>query len=395
MWSRWFPRTGTFNVWRPVRNRIALLGKSKTILAVLVAAVALALIGTSYGYAKMNKEITLSLDGETKTIHSTGSTVADVLHDEGIEVGDHDVVLPGPDEKVNEGTRISVQFGRPLELTVDGTASTYWVHSDSVEEALAEIGKRFTAADLSASRGAPISRGGLALEVVTPKKLTIKVGAGKRLTKNIAGFTVADVLKRLEVNVDKFDIVKPALRTEVKEGTKITVTKVRVVKKHVSDETIEFDTTEQSDSSMYDDESETVREGVNGLRDVTYRLEYRNGQLFATKVLNADVTKQPTDEIVKVGTKDRPEPAANFAGGNTVWDALAQCESGGNWAINTGNGYYGGLQFNLGTWQSYGGSGLPSDNSRETQIAIATKVRDASGGYGAWPACSASLGLPQ
>ncbi|WP_281178314.1 resuscitation-promoting factor [Nocardioides jensenii] len=378
-----------------MRNRIALLGKSKTILAVLVAAVALALIGTSYGYAKMNKEITLSLDGETKTIHSTGSTVADVLHDEGIEVGDHDVVLPGPDEKVNEGTRISVQFGRPLELTVDGTASTYWVHSDSVEEALAEIGKRFTAADLSASRGAPISRGGLALEVVTPKKLTIKVGAGKRLTKNIAGFTVADVLKRLEVNVDKFDIVKPALRTEVKEGTKITVTKVRVVKKHVSDETIEFDTTEQSDSSMYDDESETVREGVNGLRDVTYRLEYRNGQLFATKVLNADVTKQPTDEIVKVGTKDRPEPAANFAGGNTVWDALAQCESGGNWAINTGNGYYGGLQFNLGTWQSYGGSGLPSDNSRETQIAIATKVRDASGGYGAWPACSASLGLPQ
>ena len=66
--------------------------------------------------------------------------------------------------------------------------------------------------------------------------------------------------------------------------------------------------------------------------------------------------------------------AANFAGGSTVWDSLAQCESGGNWAINTGNGYYGGLQFNLGTWQAYGGTGLPSEHSRETQIAIATKA---------------------
>jgi hypothetical protein len=77
-----------------------------------------------------------------------------------------------------------------------------------------------------------------------------------------------------------------------------------------------------------------------------------------------------------------------------VWDSIAQCESGGNWAENTGNGYYGGLQFSVGTWQSYGGSGLPSNASRLTQIAIATKVRDASGGYGAWPACAASLGLP-
>ena len=83
----------------------------------------------------------------------------------------------------------------------------------------------------------------------------------------------------------------------------------------------------------------------------------------------------------------------NFAGGNTVWDRLAQCESGGNWATNTGNGYYGGLQFSLGTWQAYGGTGLPSQHTRETQIAIATNVRDASGGYGAWPGAAARRSL--
>jgi hypothetical protein len=81
--------------------------------------------------------------------------------------------------------------------------------------------------------------------------------------------------------------------------------------------------------------------------------------------------------------------------GGGVWDALARCEAGGNWAINTGNGYYGGLQFNLGTWQSYGGQGYPHQNSREQQIAIGQKVVNANGGsYRAWPACRAKLGLP-
>ncbi len=97
-----------------------------------------------------------------------------------------------------------------------------------------------------------------------------------------------------------------------------------------------------------------------------------------------------------VGTKEEPEePASNFASGSTVWDALAQCESGGNWAINTGNGYYGGLQFSLSTWRAYGGPGYPHQQSRETQIAIAEKLRAATGGYGSWPGCSAKLGLPR
>jgi hypothetical protein len=136
-----------------------------------------------------------------------------------------------------------------------------------------------------------------------------------------------------------------------------------------------------------------VRAGDEGARNVTYRITYRNGELVARKVLKAKVLDEPRDAIVKVGTKE--EPTANFASGSTVWDALAQCESGGNWAINTGNGYYGGLQFSLGTWRAYGGGGYPHQQSREYQIMIAEKVRAATGGYGSWPACSASLGLPQ
>ncbi|MFJ9864770.1 transglycosylase family protein [Streptomyces sp. NPDC101165] len=82
------------------------------------------------------------------------------------------------------------------------------------------------------------------------------------------------------------------------------------------------------------------------------------------------------------------------AADNGVWDRIAQCESGGNWHINTGNGYYGGLQFSAGTWRAYGGTAYAptaDQASRSAQIAVATKVQGAQG-WGAWPVCSARAG---
>jgi LysM repeat protein len=76
----------------------------------------------------------------------------------------------------------------------------------------------------------------------------------------------------------------------------------------------------------------------------------------------------------------------------SAWDKLAQCESGGNWSINTGNGYYGGLQFSLSTWRAFGGTGMPHQASKSTQIAVAEKVL-ASQGWNAWPSCSRKMGL--
>jgi resuscitation-promoting factor RpfA len=83
--------------------------------------------------------------------------------------------------------------------------------------------------------------------------------------------------------------------------------------------------------------------------------------------------------------------AAN-ATSTSTWDALAQCESSGNWAINTGNGFAGGLQFTPSTWAAYGGTGSAANASREQQIAVAERVQAAQG-WGAWPSCSAKLGL--
>jgi resuscitation-promoting factor RpfB len=159
---------------------------------------------------------------------------------------------------------------------------------------------------------------------------------------------------------------------------------VSVVRKHKPHEPFAAPVVTREDDSLAAGETRVVREGRPGVRDVIYKFILQNHKVVNRHVNVQEVLRKPRAKIVRVGTQ---EPYG-------VWDRLAGCESGGNWHINTGNGYYGGLQFNLGTWHGYGGTGLPSQHSREEQIRIATKLRNASGGYGAWPACAHSLGLP-
>ena len=362
---------------------------SKAALAALVGVAALAVAGTTVGYAQLTNSVTLSVDGQTEQVRAMGDTVGEILEAEGIETTDRDIVAPSLDEPVEDGSQISVRFARPLELTVDGETTTHWVTSTEVASALGEIGKPFSAARLSASRGAEIDRGGLELEVVTPKKLTFVIAGKKPVTRTVSALTVEDALARLGVKADANDDTKPGLEHALESGDRVVFVDVRSTKKRVTDEALDFETIEREDDSMTQGETSVVRSGTEGARNVTYRLVYRNDKLVVRKVLSQKVLRDPVAAIVNVGT------ASAYESGNTVWDALAQCESGGNWAINTGNGYYGGLQFNLGTWQSYGGTGLPSQNSRATQIAVATRLRDASGGYGAWPGCASALGLPR
>jgi uncharacterized protein YabE (DUF348 family) len=379
--------------------------RSRAALAAILTTVTVALIATALAYpAFARNTLTLSLDGSAREVSTDADTVREVLEDEGIEVGAHDVVAPELDAAVDEGTRIAVRFGRPLDVNLDGEKTRHWVTATDVTTALDQIGVRVDGANISTSRGAPIDRSGLALTIATPKKLTFAIAGEKPKVRKVAALTVREALKMRDVKVDKDDEIRPRPGKVLEGGEKITVTKVRVVKKPVKNEAIPFATQTSSDDSMYEGDEKVTREGRAGHRDVTYRLRFENGQLVGRKVLSVSDVVSPVARLVKVGTKPEPEPepepepattSANFASGSSVWDALAGCESGGNWAINTGNGYYGGLQFNLGTWQAYGGSGLPSENSREAQIAVAERLRAATGGYGSWPHCASVLGLPR
>ncbi len=369
-------------------------------LAVVLSALTLALVATTVGFAATRgSEMTLAVDGEATQIRTSAATVGDVLDEEGIELGEHDVVVPSLDTPVRSGSRIAVRYGRPLRVNVDGRTSSHWVTATDVATAVRQIGLRLGEARLSASRGASIDRDGMSLTVVTPKKLTLVLAGRKPVRRTMTAMTVGQALRMAHVKVDGNDQVRPSRGRLVRDGDRVVFNRVTIRRHRVDDEPIPFTTVRRSDSSLLKGDTEVERAGRAGSRDVLYRVRTVNGRTVGRQALRVSDRHAPVSAIVRVGTKDPapvapPAPAANFASGGTVWDRLAQCESGGNWAINTGNGYYGGLQFNLSTWHSYGGSGYPHQNSREAQIAVAERVRAATGGYGSWPACASSLGLP-
>jgi uncharacterized protein YabE (DUF348 family) len=357
-------------------------------MAGLVGAVVVALAGTTVGYRMMSKTVTLTVDGKPTTVHTFGSHVSDVLGAEGIKPGAHDTVFPSPSSSVADGSRVSVRYGRPLKVNLDGSKHVYWTTATTVSSALDQLGLRYAGAAFSTSRGSDINREGLALTITTPKRLVLKIAGGKAQHRKIAAYTVGDLLKRLHVKYDSNDQIRPGVHHVLHAGDRVVLTRLGTRTKSVQAEVIPHGTVKHDDSSMPQGQTKTVRAGVDGLRNVTYKIYFRNGQVDRKVVLRQHVLKNPVAAIVKVGTQaPAPAPAPNFASGGTSWDRIAQCESGGNWAANTGNGYYGGLQFDMGTWQAYGGSGRPDQNSRSAQIAVAERVKSAEGGYGAWPVC--------
>ncbi len=415
----------------------------RIILAIMSVVVAATLVVGGVAFATAKKSVTVSIDGQEKTVTTYGDTVADVLESEGVDLRAHDAVAPSPQTEIDEGSRIAVSYGRQLTLKVDGVKQSYWTTAINVDDALAQIGQRFTAgAELSTSRSASISRDGLTLVVTTPKDLTIKVGKHKPVDVTTLELTVNEALLANGVKLTRYDEVRPKLSSKVDDGTTIIVTRVLKKKNNVI-VSVPYDTIVRESADLYVDQDRVARDGKAGTERVTYKIVRENGKLLRKRVVAREQLTAPVNEIEVHGTKERPapepapapapapvpapepapvpapepapvpapepapvpapapEPAPqpapepNYSSGSTVWDQIAQCESGGNWAINTGNGYYGGLQFSASTWTGYGGGAYaPTANlaSREQQIAIAEKVQAAQG-WGAWPACASSLGL--
>jgi uncharacterized protein YabE (DUF348 family) len=362
------------------------------------ATVVTALVGGMAAYTTFNHTVQLSIDGKTETVQTFAETVGGVLEDEGIELTARDLVAPSADSPLEDGLEISVRYARPVSVEIDGVEREFWTTALSVEEALADLGIRAAGAEVSVSRSLGIGRRGLEFEIRTPKDITL-VADGEERELTTTALTVREALRDLNVELGDRDLIEPAAEERVVDGLKLVIKRVTVEEKTVTVE-VEYKTKRKTDDSMYEDQSKVEREGKDGKLERTVEVVFIDGKKSDEKVLSEKLVTDPVDKIVVVGTKERPsepQPSSsepNYASGSTVWDRLAECESGGNWSINTGNGYYGGLQFSLQTWQAYGGSGYPHENSREEQIRIAERVRDARGHYGDWPACAAKLGLP-
>jgi resuscitation-promoting factor RpfB len=363
----------------------------KIIPVVAAGATTLALAGTTFGYANLNKAVTLSIDGQTTEVRTSADTVSALLKSRGIEVNSHDVVAPNMDAKVEDGTRVAVKFGRQVTFNIDGAKQTVWTTATTVNDALNALGVDLAGAELSISRSSSIGRQGLGIIIATEKQVVI-IDAGKKRTITTTGQTLADALAAAKITVDRDDKLSASPTTQLVEGAKFTFTRVDI-KSKTKKVKVDFDTDRRKSSKLNKGVTKIDTEGIAGVRAVTYRLVRHNGELVKRTKIKSKLIKKPVTEVVLVGTRaTAKKTSGSSTPSGSVWDKLAKCESGGNWSINTGNGYYGGLQFSLSTWRASGGSGMPHKASREEQIRIAKKVQ-ADAGWGAWPACSSKLGL--
>lgn len=344
--------------------------------------------GGATAYAAYSHSVKLTVDGRTETVRTFASTVDEVLDSRDISVRKADKVNLDADAPLADGVDITVQYAKPVTVTIDGVATTETAYDATVGDLMKRHGiEPSSDAFVSDDADTRIPRSGINLVVSSVKAVTV-VADGASRTLFTAAPTAADVLKEAKIDVDADDEIVQGADTVVAPLSTVQV--VRIQKESRTEEVdVPFETQSSDDPEATKGETTVVTPGAVGRAREDVDLVIADGVVRDRIVTKREVLSAPVAQVQKVGTK---APAANFAAGDTVWDALAKCESGGNWAINTGNGYYGGVQFSLATWRSLGGTGLPSEASREEQIQRASALQ-ARAGWGQWPGCARKLGL--
>jgi resuscitation-promoting factor RpfB len=359
-------------------------------LRLLVASLLVALTFAG-GYAvSTHKTVTLTVDGTSMTVSTMKSHVIDVVQENGFDVGERDDLYPAANDTVEQSETIVLRRSRPLQISLDGRNSReVWTTASTVQGALAQLSMTDTA-PAAASRGSRVPLGGMSLPVVGARTAQIDDG-GVVKTVRVAAANVAGFLEAAGLPLQQSDTVVPAANSPVTDGMQIQVTRVRLAR---STERVPLVPTDDVVPDVTMNMSRTVVDdpGTPGLQDVTFAVATVNGvETGRLPVANVVIVPARNGKI-RVGAKPGTEVPAVSQG--ETWDALSRCEAGGNWAINTGNGFYGGVQFDQNTWERNGGLRYAQRAdlaSREEQIAIAEVTR-ARQGWGAWPVCSGRLG---
>ncbi|RFD26467.1 resuscitation-promoting factor [Mycobacterium uberis] len=358
----------------------------------LIVGVLLLVLAFAGGYAvAASKMVTLTVDGTVMRVSTMKSRVIDIIQENGFTVGARDDLYPAADVMVHDTDNIVLRRSRPLEISLDGKdVQQMWTTASTVEEALAQLAMTDTA-PIAASRGSRVPLMGMALSVVSAKTVQINDGGEIRMV-HLAAPDVGGLLTAAGIPLLASDQIVPSATSPIVEGMQIQVTRNRIER---VTERIPLPPNSRRIEDPEMNISRVVVEdpGTSGTQDVTFAVATVNG-VETGRLPVANVVVEPAREVVmRVGAKPGTEvpPVSN----GSIWDAIAGCEAGGNWSINTGNGYYGGVQFDQNTWVANGGlryAPRADLATREEQIAVAEVTR-ARQGWGAWPVCSGRVGV--
>jgi uncharacterized protein YabE (DUF348 family) len=345
-----------------------------------------ALVAGLVAFVGNNKTVTLNVDGKVTSVQSFGGTVGQVVRSANVELKPSDRVSPSADVKVENGTVINVNMAKAVKVSLDGAEKTVSTTAPDVAGLVTELGVA-SASSVSAPKDAQLAVAGSFVSISTPKNVSV-VADGKVATATTTAGTVAQVLEDAGITLGVDDRTSQPGNAHVVNNMVVKVSRVDTSQTAATSEEVAFDSLSSDSPELFKGEKKVTQAGVPGKVDRTFKLVLVDGREASRTLVSEAVSVQPVTEQVAVGTKPKPAPAAPAAGTNTgaaapammneaMWDKIAQCESTGNWSINSGNGYYGGLQFNIQTWIGAGGGAYAPNASLATkaqQIDIANKV---------------------
>ena len=336
------------------------------------------------------KTVTLNVDGIAMRVTTMKSRVRDIVLENGFTVAERDDLYPAGDVQVHDAADIVLRRSRPLQISLDGRdAKQVWTTASTVDEALAQLAMTDTA-PAAASRGSRVPLAGMALPVVSAKTVQINDGGTMR-TVHLPAANVAGLLRAAGTPLADSDQVVPPATAPIVDGMQVEVTRNRI--ERVTERIPLLPPARRVEDPGMNMSREVVEDpGSPGTQDVTFAVATVNGVETGRLPVANTVITPAREAVVRVGT--RPGTEVPPVSHGSVWDAIAGCEAGGNWAINSGNGYYGGVQFDQGTWERSGGLRFaPRADlaTREEQIAVAEVTRQRQG-WGAWPVCSGRAG---
>jgi len=328
-----------------------------------------------------NKTVTLNVDGKVSSVQTFGGTVAQVVRSAQVELHAADHVSPSPEAHVENGSVINVNLAKAVKVSLDGAEKTVSTTAPDVAGLVTQLGVA-SASELSVPKSAQLSVDGSFVAISTPKTVSI-LADGKAAKTTTTATNVGEVLKEAGVKLAAADRTSQPANAHVVNNMVIKVSRVDTSKTATVTEEVPFETLTTESAKVLKGEEEVTQEGVPGTVTKKFKLVLVDGREASRTLVSKTATLEPVTEKITVGTKEEPTPAAKTGGAapammnETMWDKIAQCESTGNWSINSGNGYYGGLQFDIQTWIGAGGGAYApnaSQASKAQQIDIANRI---------------------
>lgn len=374
------------------------------VLAMLIVGISAPMFISPIARANDTRVVSIHVDDRDITFPTDAGTVQLALDRTRVTLGEHDLVEPSLDTQITTDTfHINVYRARPV-IVLDGEARHRVTSAYQSPKLIAEQAglKVYDEDRYELSRIENfLSDGtvGLKLRIIRAVPITLSLYGTSSEIRTQTG-TVAELLEERGLNVDEKDVLRPASETAITAGMSIHLVRVSG-DREVVEESIPFTRREIQDTSQPIGYEKVVTAGQTGNQLVTYDLVFENGREVNRTAVERTVLKQPVQEVVIVGadyTGIYPDNAA-------ILSALRQCETHGNYATNTGNGFYGAYQFMQGTWDAtarrmgqtqWVGVAASSAPASVQDAFVVNNAKASLGGF--WsqhPGCSQKLNLPK